>query len=421
MSRDPGDSEKPRRPRPAAGRPAPPDPAADDESTTFRPRPKKEKTRSSGLPGEREPMPAGPTFMERVLFGRVGTGQLARFCRQFAAYLDAGVDIMKALSSLESQFKGTALGPVISRLRTGVQRGDTLTELVAREPKTFDKLFVSLIKVAEARGGIPETLHRLSRHYEARQSLIRQARSAMIYPISVLVVASGVIALITIWLLPQFASMLKDLGNRGSLPLPSQFLLKFSDFIRVGGWWMIPAIMIGTPIALFQFYRTEQGKRIMDEISLYVPVLGQLLRKIDTTRFARTLSVLLSSGVDVGSSLSLTAEVMQLEPFRRTIQLARAGVLEGDELSEALNDTARFGPDVIAVIESGEETGRLPESLERLADDYEEQVTYMVKNMGHLIQPILMVILGGIVLFIILAVFLPYISMLTTLSGGGGS
>src|SRR5262249_35922474 len=153
-----------------------------------------------------------------------------------------------------------------------------------------------------------------------------------------------------------------------------------------------------------QLYKTRSGKRVMDQIALVLPVLGLLLRKIDTTRFARTLSVLLSSGVDTGTSLELTAEVMQLEPFKQSLRQARQGVREGDELSESLDATSRFTPDVIAIVNSGEETGRLPESLERLADDYEEQVSYMVKNMGQLVQPILLVFMGAIVLFIILAV-----------------
>lgn len=419
MSRDPRESEPPRRSGPNPRRPRDPEPTDEEsaESSTFQPRKKAPKPRS-GLPGEREPMPPGPTLWERILFGRVGTAQLARFCRQFAAYLDAGVDIFKALTNLELQFGRTALGPVIGRLRVGVQRGDTLTELVEREPQAFDSLFVSLMRVAEARGGVPETLYRLSTHYEARLSLIRQARSAMIYPITVLVFAGGTIALITIWILPQFIAMLKDIAGKAPLPLPSRMLMAFSEFVRQAGWWIIPLVVIGTPIAIWQFYRTAKGKLIMDEVAMRMPVLGSLLRKIDTTRFARTLSVLLAAGVDMGTSLDLTAGVMQLEPFRRSLRNARRGVIEGDGLSEALDLTARFGPDVIAIVESGEETGRLPESLTRLADDYEEQVAYMVKNMGQLVQPILLVFMAGIVLFIILAVILPYISILTNLAGG---
>lgn len=363
-------------------------------------------------------MPAAPGFWERIVFGRVGSGQLARFCRQFAAYLDAGVDLLKSLGSLETQFARTPLGPVIGRIRQAVRQGDTLTEAVTREPQAFDSLFVSLIKVAEARGGIPETLHRLSKHYEARQSLIRQARSAMIYPIAVLVIASGVVALITIFLLPKFIEMLKDVARGAALPLPSRILMAFSAFVGSSGWWMIPLVMIGGPVVLYKLYQTQSGKAVMDRIALYVPVLGQLLKKIDTSRFARTLSVLLGSGVDAGTSLDLTAGVMQLDPFRTAVLDAKAGVLSGDTLTSSLDASRRFSVDVIAIVDSGEETGKLPESLDRLADDYDEQVAYMVKNMGQLVQPVLLVILGGIVLFIILAIFLPYLSILTNLAGG---
>jgi type II secretory pathway component PulF len=276
------------------------------------------------------------------------------------------------------------------------------------------------MRVAEARGGVPETLKSLARHYEARQSLIRQARSAAIYPIAVLVVASGVVAFITIWLLPKFIALLNDIKGRTALPLPSRALMAFSSFVSASGWWMIPLAMAGLPYLALQVYKTPAGKRAMDELALYVPVLGKLLQKIDTARFAQTLSVLLGSGVDVGASLDLTASVMRLDPYRRAVQGAKLKVLHGEELSQTLAESRRFGPDVIAIVGTGEETGQLPESLERLAGDYEEQVSYMVKNMGQLVQPLLMIILGAIVLFIILAVLLPYISLITSLSGGAG-
>jgi type II secretory pathway component PulF len=356
---------------------------------------------------------------ERILFGRVSSGQLAAFCRQFSAYLNAGVDISKALAGLQEQFAHTALGPVIKRLRTAVKRGDSFAEAVAREPQAFDELFVGMMRVAETRGGIPETLRSLGRHYENRQSLIRQARSAMIYPVVVLFIASCVVALLSLWLLPMFASMLRDIsGPNAQLPLPSRVLIAFSDFVQTAGWLVFPAAIIGIPFLLLQTYRTAPGKRVMDGMILWVPVFGKLARTIDTTRFARTLSALLGAGVDVGSSLDLTADVLRLEPFRRAVRSIKTRVMHGQDLSSALASTHRFGPDVIAVVSSGEETGKLPETLDHLADDYEEQVAYMVKNMGQLIQPLLMVLLGGVVLFIILAVLLPYIAMLSKLAGG---
>ena len=157
----------------------------------------------------------------------------------------------------------------------------------------------------------------------------------------------------------------------------------------------------------------------MDRIILMIPVFGQLCRKIDTTRFARTMSVLLEAGLDYGSSINLTADVMLMSPIRAAVRSAREKVLGGKDLSATLAATRQFYPDVIAVISSGEETGKLPESLSRLADDYEEQVDLTVKNLGQLVQPLIVVMLGGIVLFIVLAVMLPIIQLITSLSAGG--
>ncbi len=157
----------------------------------------------------------------------------------------------------------------------------------------------------------------------------------------------------------------------------------------------------------------------MDRLALVTPVLGPLCRKLDTCRFARTLSVLLDAGVDMSSSIDLTADVLVMSPIRRAVRSARAKIIGGQELSRILDESHQFYPDVITIINSGEETGKLPENLAHLADDYDEQVTLMVKSLGQLVQPILMVILGGIVLFIILAVFLPIIQSITSLAAPG--
>ena len=154
---------------------------------------------------------------------------------------------------------------------------------------------------------------------------------------------------------------------------------------------------------------------MIDGLSLYVPVLGKIRKKIETTRFARTLGALLNAGVDVGTSLELTSGVLGLSSFKRAISGVKAEVMHGTELSEALEETRCFPSDVVAIVSSGEETGKLPESLDKIADDYEEQVEYMIKNLGNLIQPILMVGMGGIVLFIILGVILAYLQMLTNI------
>jgi type IV pilus assembly protein PilC len=430
MSRDlEGDKPpKPRRPRPAID----PGMVADRESSAneyaaFRPNPAGStasgKPRASKKQGGVNPLAekfeapvGGPTWWERILFGSVSTGQLAQFCRQFGSYLQAGVDLTKSLASLERQFSGTALGPILGRLQISIRRGSSLEEAMAREPRAFGTMFLSMIKVAETRGGVPETLKMLAQHYEARQRLLRQARSAMIYPVIVITVASVVVMLISIFLLPLFAAMLKDISRNQQLPLPSEILMGFSGFVRWIGWWLIPLIMAATPFLLFNLYKTPAGKGIMDRVVLATPVFGSLCRKLDTSRFARTLSVLLDAGVDVGSSIDLTADVLRMTPIRQAVRSTRGSIIEGKELSGILDRTRQFSPDVIAVIETGEETGKLPESLAHLADDYDEQVSTMVANLGHLVQPLVIFFLGLMVLFIILAVMLPIIQMITSLA-----
>lgn len=361
----------------------------------------------------------GPTFFERLVFGRISSGHLATFCRQSAAYLGAGVDIGKALGSSQQQFAATALGPVIARLQSAVRRGDTLEEAMRREPQAFDEQFLAMIRVAEARGGIPETLRMLSKHYEARQRLIRQARSAMIYPVAVIGIALGVGWLLTVFVLPKFVEIIQDMTRGAQLPAVTRALMAFSGFMTWVGWWALPLAAIGGGFLLLRFYRTQGGKALIDEVGLHLPVLGNLLRSLDVARFSRTLSTLLEAGVDYPSSFDLTADVARLAPIRRALRHVRTEVLEGGEVSQALAETRRFPADVIAYVETGEDSGQLPESLAKLADEYEERVEQMVKNLGTLVQPIIVIVLGGFVMFIALALIMAYISVISGLAGGG--
>ncbi len=420
---DEGEFRNPPRAKPRASRPAEP-------GSTFVPNPAprtpgagKSKRRAGGQSQEFEPPPEGreriaesPRWWERILFGSVSSGQLAQFSRQFAAYLHAGVDITRSLASLEEQFKGTALGPALGRMRNAIRKGQTIEEAMAVETRIFGPMYLSMMRVAEARGGVPETLKMLARHYESRQRLIRQARSAMIYPTIVILMASAVVALVSILVLPVFASILKDIAGRTQLPLASRALMAFSAFIQMGGWWLFPIVMIGVPVFLFKFYGMPRGKALMDRIALRIPVLGQLCRKLDTARFSRTMAVLLEAGLDMGSTLDLTADVVVMSPIRDAVRGARPQILGGKELSAVLRGSRQFYPDVLAVVASGEETGKLPETLNHLADDYDEQVSVMVKNLGQLVQPLVILMLGALVLVIILAVFLPIIQLISSLA-----
>jgi type IV pilus assembly protein PilC len=404
----------PKRPRPK------PTTTLAEGQDTFQPSASKPKSKPKAVKYGDDPRPVagGPSWIERVLFGRVSSGHLATFCGQFGRYQEAGVDILRALTSLQKQFARTALGPVIGRLDVAVRSGETLSAAMAKEPQAFDNLCLSMIRVAEARGGEPETLRTLAKHYEAKQRMIRQARSAMIYPTIVLLIASCVVLLLTIFVIPKMVGFIADFskGKPESLPMPTQVLIAISDFMTGVGWWLVPIMAIAGVIGTLWAYSTKPGKAILDSLSLYVPVLGKIRKKIETARFARTLAALLNAGVEVGSSLDLTAGVLNLGSYKKAVLGVKAEVMHGSEMSEALEATRCFPSDLIAIVGSGEETGKLPESLDKVADDYEEQVEYMVKNLGNLIQPILMIGLGGIVLFIILGVILAYLQMIMSLT-----
>ena len=296
MSHDPDDLDpnESRRPRPrrdpdSGGRPPrkPPEhpPRAGFGESVFRPAPgggdaarpgpSRKPRRSGEGPLKMEAVAPGPKWYERILFGRVSSGQLAQFCRQFASYLNAGVDYDRALSSLGRQFQRTALGPVVERVRSRIKAGATLEEATAPERSTFGSVFQSMIRVAEARGGVPETLRMLGQSFEARQRLIRQARSAMIYPAIVLFLASTVACLMAIFILPMFASLLADVSKKAQLPWASQGLLAFSRFVSAGGWWLLPLLLVGVPLASSAGIGPRPGRRSWTGSSCGSPSSGR--------------------------------------------------------------------------------------------------------------------------------------------------
>lgn len=411
------------RPRKKPAESLDPDAEAGAEAALSRPRPGAEALARAGSPRREKAArveSGGPSWFERLFFGRVSLQHRVTFCRQAASYLDAGVDLFKALSSLHGQFARTALGPVIERVEQSIRRGDTLSEAMAREPQAFDAQFLSMIRVAETRGSVPETLKRMSAHYESRQRLVRQARSAMIYPIAVITITLVVVWLLSTFVLPKLVDIIADMvrGGRANLPLPTRVLMAMSDFMKSHGWWMVPAVFVGAIVLGLRWYRTAPGKAMIDGIALRLPVLGSLLTKLETARFARTMSGLLEAGVDMGQSLDLTTEVVRTAPYQKAVRSLRPAVTEGEELSQAIDATRRFPSEAIAVVETGESTGKLPETLGKLAEQYEEQVEHMVKNMGQLIQPLLIVIVGGFVFFVILGFVLAYIQVITGLASG---
>jgi type II secretory pathway component PulF len=274
-----------------------------------------------------------------------------------------------------------------------------------------------MMRVAEVRGAVPEMLRMLSIQLDNRQRLLRQAKTALVYPAFVIFLSICVAALLTILILPTLVEVMRDLVRRKhiDLPWPTQLLMDLSDYIVAVGWWMIPLCLFGSFFGVLGAYRTPWGKAVIDEILLVLPVIGPIVRWIDTTRFARTLAALLEAGVDIGSSLILTADTLMLVPLRRAVLRAREGILEGETLSASVGVSNRFPIDLIAIMTSAEETGRLPEMLVMVADEYEEKVDYVVKNLGNLLQPVVILIVGGMVGFIAIAFLMGYTTVIADL------
>lgn len=363
----------------------------------------------------------GPTLLERILYGSVGPKQLAMFYRQFGQYLSAGMDVGQSLRGLQKHFSGRALGPVIARMTDAVKSGRTLTEAFEREPQAFDRLSVNMIRASEARGAVPEILAELAQVAEFRTRTIRNIASASIYPIIVLTMATICLLIVATFIGPLFNGILSDMipeSKRGDLWLPTRILFRFNSLMMTLGPLMPVFLLIGTVIGIWFAYKTEVGRTILDEIYWYVPIFGKIQKKIDLSRMARMLGALLEAGVPTPDALGLTAGVVRLKPYERALEAAERATRDGDEISPSLTNSGRFPFEVVGLIEIGETTGNLPGSLARMADDFEEQATVMIKSLSTLIQPIITIVLGLIVGFIAVAFVGLIAAVFTSLASG---
>lgn len=348
----------------------------------------------------------GPTLVERILYGKVGTKQLALFYRQMSQYLLAGLDLPMALKGAQKQFRHKALGPVIARMIDGVMTGRSMAEVFQREPQAFDRLAVNMIRAADSRGAVPEILVELAEIQEFRARTVKNIASASIYPIMVLSIATLCLLIIAVFVGPLFNGVIGDLippNKRDSLILPTRMLFALNQALMVLGPLMPIFVIFGTVLGIWLGYKTEAGRTILDELYWYVPIFGKIQKFIDLSRMGRMLGALLEAGVATPKALALTAGVVRLKPFERALLKAEAATKDGDEIAPVFAASGRFPYEVIGLIETGETTGKLPYSLQRIGTDYEERATMMIKNLSTLIQPIVTIILGLVVGFIAIA------------------
>ncbi len=344
---------------------------------------------------------------------KVAAKNLAVFTRQFSVMIDAGLPLVQCLDILGSQEEDKNFAFVIMATRTDVESGASLADAMRRHPKTFDPLFTNMIAAGEAGGILDTILKRLATYIEKAVKLAGQVKSAMIYPVAVIVIAGVVVGVILWKVIPTFAALFSGLG--ADLPLPTRIVIALSDnLVR-----FFPFIFVGGGVAAYGFktyYATDNGRRVIDAATLKMPVLGNIMKKIAVARFCRTLSTLISSGVPILDGLEITAKTAGNAIVEDAIMVTRKSIERGETISVPLKDTKVFPSMVTQMIGVGEATGALDTMLGKIADFYEEEVDTAVAGLLTLLEPIMIALLGVVVGGIVIAMYLPIFDLISKLT-----
>lgn len=351
--------------------------------------------------------------------GKVKLGHLAVFCRQFSTMVDAGVSLVRCLDVLSRQSGDPKLKKILIDLGERVESGESLSRAMQRHPRTFSNLFIGLIKAGEIGGVLEETLQRLSQFLEKDVELRRKVKSSMTYPVLVMVFALIIVIFLVTWVVPQFAALFKDIGMKDDdFPGPTRFLIDLSaNFVK--NWWIIAITVFTVMFAYKLFVSTRSGRRIADRVKLKMPVFGKLHLKVCMARFSRTMGTLLTSGVPILQAMETVAGTVGNSIMSDALLEARARIREGDRIGEPLEKSRLFPPMVVHMIGVGEESGSLDFMLQKIADFYEDEVEAALASLTAAVEPIMIVSLGFIVGFIVIAMFLPLVKVISSLSSGG--
>lgn len=353
-------------------------------------------------------------------FGRVKLSDLSIFCRQFSTMVDAGVSLVRCLSVLGEQTVSPKLRRIIADIESEVQGGQTLSKSMAKYPNVFSSLFVGLIRAGEVGGALEESLQRLSTFLEKDMELRRKVKGAMTYPCIVMVVALAIVIGLVTFIVPRFLELFTDLGMKeDAMPVMTLMLMKFSHFLT-SKWWIALGVLIAFLIAFKMFVQTRIGRRIYDRVKLKAPVFGKLNHKVCLARFSRTLATLLTSGVPILQALETVSGTVANEIIGDAILEARSRIREGDRIGDPLQKSKMFPPMVVQMISIGEESGSLDQMLTKVADFYESEVDAALQSLTSAIEPLMIVVLGAAVGFIVISMFMPLLAIIGELSSGAG-
>lgn len=353
------------------------------------------------------------------LGGRVKSKVLTTFTRQLATLVDAGLPLLRGLRVLEKQEKNPTLKNIIGELALSIEGGSTFSESLAQHPKVFNRLFVNMVKAGELGGVLEVVLARLSEFMEKAQKIKGKVIAAMFYPVAVLIVATAILMVLMVYVIPKFKEVFSNMLEGGQLPAFTRLVLGISEIIKDHIIYAVGAGVVVWVIFLL-IGRTNAGRRVYDRIKLKLPVFGPVVTKVAISRFTRTLGTLVSSGVPILQALTIVKETSGNVIVAGAVGAVHDSVKEGETITAPLEASRVFPPMVISMVDVGEQTGALPEMLLKIADNYDEEVDNAVAAMTSLLEPIMIIFLAVIVGSIVIAMFLPLIALMNGMSGDGG-
>ena len=340
--------------------------------------------------------------------GGVKSKDLAIFTRQFSVMIDAGLPLVQCLEILGAQQADKSFQKTIAAVREDVEQGATLQTALSKHPKAFNDLYVNMVGAGEAGGILDIILQRLSGYIEKAVKLTGKVKGAMTYPITVIVIATLVVGIIMVKVIPVFSQMYEGLGS--SLPVPTQVCIQLSNVI-INYWYLLAIFIFLVTVGLKQYYKTPAGHLALDTLFLKIPIIGDMLRKVAVARFCRTLGTLTSAGVPILEGMDITARTAGNMVIHNAIMKSREAVEQGRNIAGPLAETKVFPPMVIQMVGVGEATGALDAMLSKVADFYEDEVDNAVAAMTSMMEPLIIAILGGVIGFIVVAMYMPIFNL----------
>jgi type IV pilus assembly protein PilC len=343
-------------------------------------------------------------------FGGVSTKDLVVFTRQFSTMIDAGLPLVQCLEILGTQMDNKAFKEILMQIKESVESGATFADSLKKHPKVFDDLYVNLVAAGEVGGILDTILSRLAVYIEKNQKLKKKVKSAMVYPICIVIVAIAVLLILLYYVIPIFKKMFEDFGSKAALPAMTQNLVDLSDWMR-RNWYFVLAFFVGVPTGVHYFKKWPKGRVIWDTFILKLPIFGTLIRKVAVAKFTRTLGTMVSSGVPILDALEIVARSAGNKVVEGAIYHARTQISEGKTMAEPLAESGVFPGMVVQMIAVGENTGALDQMLNKIADFYDEEVDAAVDALTALLEPMMLVLLGGMVGYFLIAMYLPIFNL----------